>query len=186
MSFSNYLLAVKKAIQDIEVSNIRFHDVVNNLEDIFFKNKSPNNLKVRDKYNNKVSALFSNYRDIIKSYHDKDLCFDWDLAQEISAKRNLYKSESQLESSFVSRVTIYIRNLKKYGDPIGPNSDVSSLKTISSNPEDVAYRAFKTDGKDLNLANNGFSKAYEKWASEGFDDCYPEMIISGECGLEVQ
>ena len=37
MSYNNYLVAVKKAIQDIEVSKISFHDVVNNLEDIFFK-----------------------------------------------------------------------------------------------------------------------------------------------------
>ena len=55
----------------------------------------------------------------------------------------------------------------------------ASYEGLSKNktPEDIAYSAFKTDGKDLGLEGNGFGEKLEVWkAIRELTTLYPEDV----------
>ena len=68
-------------------------------------------------------------------------------------------------------------NLLKYRSLSNPSFEY--LISTGKNPEELAYSAFKTDGGDLGLENNGFGDTLDVWKilkNNGEVDIYPENI----------
>lgn len=136
-----------------------------------------NNIEIRNSYNEMVTNAYKSYfSPKFKEIHDQDMCFGEDLAREAFEARDYIKSLHQEETSMIGNFVIGVRNLYKYGSWSNPGYDYfAKFKT----PEEIAYSAFKTNGSDLGLANNGFGEVYSQWKDlhEDNPELYPEYMV---------
>lgn len=133
---------------------------------------------VRKSYNEKITQKYeSEFKGTFASFHEKEMCFGDEVARAAFEARHTIKEAHQGETSFFGKVAIGVHNLAKYGSWSNPDYDyfIAQGKT----PEEIAYSAFKTDGSDLGLENNGFGEVLKVWqALKSEHNVYPEEISS--------
>lgn len=138
------------------------------------ESKASGDAGVRDSYNDRVTSAYSNdFARKFKEFHDNEQCFGDELAREAFGERTRIKEEHQSQTSVLGRIAIWVRNLWTYGGANASYEGLSKTKT----PEEIAYSAFKTDGKDLGLTGNGFGDKLEVWkAIRDVSTLYPEDV----------
>ncbi len=159
--------------------------VLKNKQVLFTEAKTEILDAIRDEYNVKMSdkGILVKYLKEAKKIHQEYKIISEEVAREVHENRNEIKEFYQDLTPALARLAIHQRNLKKYGNEVGPSYEFLINKGKDS--EEIFYSSFKTDGKDLGLANNGFNevldlynlinKAYGEAAKE--TGIYPESIV---------
>lgn len=140
--------------------------------------KSKTDAEVRESYNAAISQKYEEFKSKAAVYHQNEQCFGEELAKEAFDTRHAIKSAHREETSYLAMVAIYARNLYKYGSLQGPTR-YEDFRQLGKNPEEIGYSAFKTNGADLGLANNGVGELLDIWSvaqSKGEVSVYPESI----------
>lgn len=128
---------------------------------------------VRESYNAAVSKAYEAFAKEAAIYHDNQECFGDDLARKAFDTRDSIKKAHQAETSWLGQAGIWVRNLLMYGSDNATYEGLSKKK----NPEEIAYSAFKTNGRDLGLTGNGFGDILDTWSAIKADsDLYPEDV----------
>lgn len=128
---------------------------------------------VRESYNAAVSKAYEAFAKEAAVFHDDQQCFGDELARKAFNTRDEIKKAHQAETSWLGQAGIWIRNLLMYGSDNATYDGLSKKK----NPEEIAYSAFKTNGRDLGLTGNGFGDILDTWnAIKADSDLYPEHI----------
>ncbi|GAB3071648.1 hypothetical protein GCM10027287_01810 [Bordetella muralis] len=128
---------------------------------------------VRASYNAAVSQAYEAFAKEAAVFHDDQQCFGDELARKAFNTRDEIKKAHQAETSWLGQAGIWIRNLLTYGSDNATYEGLSKKK----NPEEIAYSAFKTNGRDLGLTGNGFGDILDTWnAIKADSDLYPEDI----------
>ncbi len=141
---------------------------------------------IRAKYNACVNVLRKEALSDFKMLHKNHQSMNEGDAKNISDKRNAIKEHYQKATPILSLAFIYLRNAFKYG---AKNQNFDRMKQGGKSPEDIAYAALKTDGRDLGVSRNDFADIYSVYqtmkkfvgdpAETGF---YPEAISVDEAG----
>lgn len=120
------------------------------------------NTEVRNSYNTAISEVYhGQFKDIFIEIHAKKQSISYGIAKEASEAREQIKLTHQEETSFLGKIVIYARNAYKYGVKHCAGPDFDYLVAKGKTAEEIAYAAFKTDGSDLGLKNNGFGQILE-------------------------
>jgi hypothetical protein len=133
--------------------------------------------EVRDMYNKAVMQEYEKFKAKAAIIHQNKQSIATPLAKEAFETRHHIKLAHREETSYIGGTLIAARNLWKYGSPSGPTYEY--LRKQGKTPEEIAYSAFKTDGSDLGLANNGVGEALQIWQvikSTGNLEIYPEHL----------
>ncbi len=136
--------------------------------------KPRDNADIRNSYNDKVTSAYEDsFRARFQEFHDNEQCFGDELAREAFDARTKIKEAHQAETSLLGRVAIWFRNVFTYGAGNATYEGLSKTK----NPEELAYSAFKSDGKNLGLNGNGFGETLDVWkAIKEVTTLYPEDV----------
>lgn len=143
--------------------------------------------EIRKSYNEQITQKYENeFKEKFASFHKNQQCFGEPLAREAFEARHMIKEAHQQETTWYGNIAIGLHNIYKYGSWNNPDYDyfIRQGKT----PEDIAYSAFKTDGSDLGLENNGFGETLKIWAAlRDSQTIYPEDIsnTSATCFKEA-
>ncbi|MVW71417.1 hypothetical protein [Bordetella sp. 15P40C-2] len=132
-----------------------------------------NDAAVRESYNAKVTEAYVEFVRKAKEFHDNEQCFGEDLAREAFEIRNAIKEAHQAQTYWLGRAAIFVRNVFTYGSGNATFESLSKKK----NPEELAYSAFRTDGRDLGLKGNELADVLGTWyAIKDVSTLYPEDI----------
>ncbi len=164
--------------------------------------------EIRHNYNDHINLAYQNkFKQIFKSIHEENKCIGDIIARDAFETRHSIKEEHQEQTPLLGNIVIGARQFLYYHlKPVFTHPKYTAtkiydkgLKYLISNPdydyfiniagktpEQIAYSAFKTDGKNLNLADNGFgeilalSEQLKKYIPV---ELYPEHITStaAEC-----
>ncbi len=137
----------------------------------------------RKGYNQAVTILYKEiYAPKFKEIHDNNMCFGDDLAMEAFYARDSIKKQYQGETSKFGLFFIGLHNIWNYGTWQNPSYEY--FRQFKS-PEEIAYSAFKTSGKDLCLEGNGLDTMYSDWkiAHSVNSTLYPENMYPDLSGF---
>jgi|GEM_PF-3628926 len=128
---------------------------------------------IRESYNAMVNDAYQEFIKTAAEFHDNGQCFGEDVARNAFATRDAIKKAHQTETSWLGQAAILLRNVFLYRSSNVSYEGLSRKKT----PEEIAYSAFKTDGRDLGLNGNGLGDILDTWkAIKDVSTIYPEAI----------
>lgn len=151
----------------------------------------------RSSYNDKINQAWESSQETFRAFHQNEQCVGDPVAIEFTELRDQIKAEHQEASAWYERPIIFGRQLLKYhiapawknqnlgrGVALGKawqaisrgdaNPTYEDLIALGKTPEEIAYGAFTTGGKDLGLASNGLGDQVSIWKQHTGDALYPE------------